>query len=61
MLDIHRAKAILDSPEHIEVKLDNESIWIDSVNMNDRTVTIHSENGPDKHHQTISVDRLQEI
>ncbi|WP_234414382.1 small, acid-soluble spore protein, H family [Paenibacillus sp. CAA11] len=62
MLDIHRAQAILESPNHIQVKLDGENVWIDRVDAASNTVQVHPEKAAnEKSSVTVAVDRLQEI
>lgn len=46
MMDANRAQAIIDSTQKINVHLDGVPVWIDSVDRQNHTATVHTENRP---------------
>jgi small acid-soluble spore protein H (minor) len=59
-MQVERAQEILSSNDRVDVKLNGESIWIDTVFYHDKTARIHSLNGP-QDTRIVSVDELQEM
>ena len=59
MMDINRVKQILSSSADIEVKYQGESVWIDQLNEDGETVTVHLR-GPLEERTTVPVGELSE-
>lgn len=59
-MDVNRAKAIIESPDHIQVFLDGQSVWIDSVDSQTQTATVHIQEDQTES-KTVRVDQLQEV
>ncbi len=59
-MDIQRARQILESNEHYEVQLNGESIWIDQVDVQSRSVSVHPVDNEGKS-MTVNADELQEV
>lgn len=47
-MDAKRAQAIIDSPEGIKVTYRDDSVWIDSVDFETGTATVHNVNDSDE-------------
>ncbi|HEX7064056.1 MAG TPA: H-type small acid-soluble spore protein [Bacillales bacterium] len=45
-MDAKRAKQIIESPEGIKVTYRDDSVWIDTVNPEEGTATVHNVNDP---------------
>jgi small acid-soluble spore protein H (minor) len=58
-LDIKRVKQILSSSADIEVKYNGTSVWIDQLNEDGRTATVHLR-GPLEERTTVEIDELVE-
>ncbi|PLR87225.1 H-type small acid-soluble spore protein [Bacillus sp. V33-4] len=59
-MDLNRVKQILSSPADIEVKYHNISVWIDEVNEDGRTATVHMR-GPLKETNVVEIGELTEV
>jgi small acid-soluble spore protein H (minor) len=58
-MDIRRVKQILSSSADIEVKYNGTSVWIDQLNEDGRTATVHLR-GPLEERSIVEVDELVE-
>jgi small acid-soluble spore protein H (minor) len=58
-MDISRVKQILSSSADIEVKYQGESVWIDQLNEDGETATVHLR-GPLEERTTVPVMELME-
>lgn len=58
-MDVNRAQEILQSTERIDVQLNGQSVWIDSVDTQKQSATVHAEENPDDR-KTVSIDQLTE-
>lgn len=58
-MDLARAKQILDAEQKINVTLNGQPVWIDSIDTESRTAKIHAENNP-KDSRIVPVQQLQE-
>lgn len=60
-MDLNRVKQILSSSADIEVKYNGVSVWIDKVNEDGRTATVHLR-GPNKFEErsTAEISQLVE-
>jgi small acid-soluble spore protein H (minor) len=58
-LDIKRVKQILSSSADIEVKYNGTSVWIDQLNEDGRTATVHLR-GPLEERTIVGIDELIE-
>lgn len=59
IVELKRAKQILSSPADIDVIYNGTSIWIDDINENDQTATVHLR-GPLEERTTVPVAELEE-
>jgi small acid-soluble spore protein H (minor) len=57
---LYRAQEILQSEAKIEVELNGVSVWIDSVDAEQKTAKIHVEQQP-ADARVVSVEELQEV
>ncbi|SHJ55865.1 H-type small acid-soluble spore protein [Paramaledivibacter caminithermalis] len=51
MMDINRAREILNSKDNIEVYYNGRSVWINSINPNTGNVFIKTLDGTNEHYQ----------
>ncbi|MHC0038623.1 small, acid-soluble spore protein, H family [Pseudoneobacillus sp. C159] len=58
-MDINRVKQILSSSADIEVKYNGTSVWIDGLNEDGRTVTVHLR-GPLEERTIVEIGELSE-
>ncbi|PZE19609.1 H-type small acid-soluble spore protein [Paenibacillus xerothermodurans] len=58
-MQVTRAKEILQSEARIDVKLDGTPVWIDSVDAEQATASVHMEEQPEVR-RVVSVTELQE-
>ncbi len=58
-MDIMRVKQILSSPAQIEVKYHGSSVWIDQVNEDGKTATVHLR-GPLEERSVVEISDLIE-
>ncbi|MEI7026478.1 H-type small acid-soluble spore protein [Paenibacillus sp. y28] len=58
-MDVTRAKSIIVSADHIKVYLDDEPVWIESVDSGTQTATVHLQNGSDET-RTVNLEQLRE-
>ena len=58
-MDARRVKQILSSSADIEVKYNGTSIWIDKLNEDGRTATVHLR-GPLEERTVVEIDQLTE-
>jgi small acid-soluble spore protein H (minor) len=58
-MDARRVKQILSSPADIEVKYNGASVWIDKLNEDGRTATVHLR-GPLEERTVVDIDELTE-
>ncbi|MCT4477054.1 H-type small acid-soluble spore protein [Peribacillus frigoritolerans] len=59
-MDAKRVKQILSSSSDIEVRYNGTSVWIDNLNEDGRTATVHLR-GPLEERSDVAIDELQEI
>ncbi|MGE7766991.1 H-type small acid-soluble spore protein [Peribacillus sp. NPDC096540] len=59
-MDVNRVKQILSSPSDIEVRYNGTSVWIDNVNEDGRTATVHLR-GPLEERSEVEIEELKEI
>jgi small acid-soluble spore protein H (minor) len=58
-MDMNRAQQIIDAPGKINVTLNGQSVWIDSVDASSGMANVHPEQNP-QDTQKVSVNQLQE-
>jgi small acid-soluble spore protein H (minor) len=58
-LNVNRVKQILSSSSDIEVTYNGASVWIDSLNGDGRTATVHLR-GPLEERTTVEIGELME-
>jgi small acid-soluble spore protein H (minor) len=58
-MDVRRVKQILSSSTDIEVKYHGQSVWIDQLNEDGRTATVHLR-GPLEERSTVDISDLNE-
>ncbi|MET3320821.1 UNVERIFIED_ORG: small acid-soluble spore protein H (minor) [Peribacillus simplex] len=59
-MDVNRVKQILSSPTDIEVRYNGTSVWIDNINEDGRTATVHLR-GPLEERSEVEIEELKEI
>ena len=59
-MDSKRVKQILSSSADIEVTYNGTSVWIDQLNEDGRTATVHLR-GPLEERSTVEIKELQEM
>jgi small acid-soluble spore protein H (minor) len=59
-VDVNRVKQILSSPSDIEVRYNGTSVWIDNINEDGRTATVHLR-GPLEERSEVEIEELKEI
>ncbi|AXN41192.1 H-type small acid-soluble spore protein [Peribacillus butanolivorans] len=59
-MDVNRVKQILSSPSDIEVRYNGTSVWIDNINEDGRTATVHLR-GPLEERSEVEIEELKEI
>jgi small acid-soluble spore protein H (minor) len=59
-MDVQRAKEIVNSTDSIEVHLNGQSVWIDSVDATAQTATVHTQ-GSNTQSKSVRVQELTEI
>jgi small acid-soluble spore protein H (minor) len=59
-VDVKRVKQILSSSSDIEVRYNGTSVWIDNLNEDGRTATVHLR-GPLEERSEVAIDELKEI
>ncbi|AZV60331.1 small, acid-soluble spore protein, H family [Peribacillus simplex] len=59
-MDAKRVKQILSSSSDIEVRYNGTSVWIDNLNEDGRTATVHLR-GPLEERSDVAIDELKEI
>ncbi|MFJ5750199.1 small, acid-soluble spore protein, H family [Peribacillus frigoritolerans] len=59
-MDAKRVKQILSSSSDIEVRYNGTSVWIDNLNEDGRTATVHLR-GPLEERSDVVIDELKEI
>lgn len=59
MMDIKRVKQILSSSADIEVQYNGASVWIDQLNEDGHTATVHLR-GPLEERTTVDISELKE-
>ncbi|MED3689855.1 H-type small acid-soluble spore protein [Peribacillus butanolivorans] len=59
-MDANRVKQILSSPSDIEVRYNGTSVWIDNINEDGRTATVHLR-GPLEERSEVEIEELKEI
>ena len=59
-MDVNRVKQILSSPSDIEVRYHNNSVWIDNLNEDGRTATVHLR-GPLEERSEVEIKELKEF
>ena len=58
-MNANRVKQILSSPADIEVKYNGVSVWIDKLNEDGKTATVHLR-GPLEERTIVDINELQE-
>lgn len=58
-MDVRRVKQILSSSADINVEYNGAAVWIDKLNDDDRTVTVHLR-GPLEERTTVEISELRE-
>ncbi|QOS88731.1 H-type small acid-soluble spore protein [Peribacillus sp. JNUCC41] len=59
-MDVKRVKQILSSSSDIEVRYNGTSIWIDNLNEDGKTATVHLR-GPLEERSEVAIGELKEI
>ncbi|UOE54006.1 H-type small acid-soluble spore protein [Bacillus sp. CMF12] len=59
-MDVKRVKQILSSSADIEVKYNGASVWIDKLNEDGRTATVHLR-GPLEERSEVEIGELTEL
>ncbi|MEY9866482.1 small, acid-soluble spore protein, H family [Peribacillus sp. RS7] len=59
-MDVNRVKQILSSSSDIEVRYNGTSVWIDNLNEDGRTATVHLR-GPLEERSEVEIEELKEI
>ncbi|WP_374718080.1 H-type small acid-soluble spore protein [Neobacillus sp.] len=59
-MNANRVKQILSSPADIEVKYNGVSVWIDKLNEDGKTATVHLR-GPLEERTIVDISELQEV
>ncbi|MFD4819087.1 H-type small acid-soluble spore protein [Peribacillus butanolivorans] len=59
-MNVNRVKQILSSPSDIEVRYNGTSVWIDNINEDGRTATVHLR-GPLEERSEVEIEELKEI
>ncbi|CAH0215699.1 H-type small acid-soluble spore protein [Bacillus sp. ISL-4] len=59
-MDVKRVKQILSSSSDIEVRYNGTSVWIDNLNEDGRTATVHLR-GPLEERSEVAIDELKEL
>jgi small acid-soluble spore protein H (minor) len=59
-MDAKRVKQILSSSSDIEVRYNGTYVWIDNLNEDGRTATVHLR-GPLEERSDVAIDELKEI
>jgi small acid-soluble spore protein H (minor) len=59
-VDVNRVKQILSSSSDIEVRYNGTSVWIDNLNEDGRTATVHLR-GPLEERSEVEIEELKEI
>lgn len=59
-MDVKRIKQILSSAADIDVKYHNQSVWIDQLNEDGKTATVHLR-GPLEERTIVDISELQEM
>ena len=59
-MDVKRVKQILSSSSDIEVRYNGTSVWIDNINEDGRTATVHLR-GPLEERSEVEIEELKEI
>ncbi|CAH0262148.1 Small, acid-soluble spore protein H [Peribacillus sp. Bi96] len=59
-MDANRVKQILSSSSDIEVRYNGSSVWIDNLNADGKTATVHLR-GPLEERSEVGIDELKEF
>ncbi|WP_409302043.1 small, acid-soluble spore protein, H family [Peribacillus sp. SCS-155] len=59
-MDANRIKQILSSPDDIHVEYNGASVWIDSLNEDGRTATVHLRGGREGERSDVEIGELRE-
>ncbi|GAA0342919.1 hypothetical protein GCM10008967_36720 [Bacillus carboniphilus] len=59
-MDANRVKQILSSSANVEVQYNGASVWIDKLNEDGRTATVHLR-GPLEERTIVEIDELEEM
>jgi small acid-soluble spore protein H (minor) len=59
-MDVNRVKQILSSSADIKVEYNGASVWIDQLNEDGKTATVHLR-GPLEERSTVEVSELEEV
>ncbi|WP_166246335.1 H-type small acid-soluble spore protein [Paenibacillus turpanensis] len=60
-MDVNRAQEIIEAIDKIDVVLNGEKVWIDSVDSTTKTATVHPEDKVPVESKTVRVDELREV
>lgn len=59
-MEASRAQQILQGTENVDVRLNGVSVWIDQVDLADKSAKVHAEHDPSDV-RTVSCEQLQEV
>lgn len=59
-MNLYRAQQILSSDEKINVELNGVSVWIDSINAEEKTAKVHAEHQP-ADTRAVPLEELEEV
>jgi small acid-soluble spore protein H (minor) len=59
-MEVDRANEIMQTSDKIDVQLNGQPVWIDSVNLTEGTVTVHPEEQPNDT-RTVRAAQLKEV
>ncbi|RFU65925.1 H-type small acid-soluble spore protein [Peribacillus glennii] len=60
-MDARRVKQILSSSADIDVNYNGVSVWIDTLNEDGRTATVHLRGDSDSKHSNVDISELNEV
>ncbi|PLT32350.1 H-type small acid-soluble spore protein [Bacillus sp. V5-8f] len=59
-MDAQRVKQILSSPADIDVNYNGVAVWIDALNEDGKTATVHLRDDSDSKHSDVDISELNE-
>lgn len=60
-MDVNRAKEIISSTDTYEVELNGKDVWLDSVDSETQTATVHEQGPGRQESMTVRVQELREV